>query len=228
MTPVSAHGVTSLIKGDPVTSPPSPREQNCIQHQLWKLSTSLGWIDGERNGIRYRTYGGIHYIRTTSVVDIVFPWLGWNSDRAEFGTRCHVWMEAWMNHRPLPSTTPAMDIRLTALVNWFHAQSYRPIATEQTCGSSLGYCGTADLICQFTSTRAYLVDYKFADWREVPHRYYLQLAAYLKLPDFKGLVPRLIQVTAKGDIIVHDLKIEPEHWRIFQKALAIAKWRLSL
>lgn len=208
-------------------SPPSS-EQGSIQNQIGKLSTSLGWIDGERNGIRYRMYGGVHYIRTSSVVDIVFPWAGWNNDRAEFGTRCHAWIEAWINHRPLPRTTPAMDIRLAALVNWFHGQPYRPMATEQTCGSPLGYCGTADLICQFSPKRAYLVDYKFADWREVPHRYYLQLAAYLKLPDFKGLVPRLIQVTAKGDIIVHDLKIEPAHWRVFQKALAIAKWRLSL
>lgn len=132
-----------------------------------------------------------------------------------------------MNHKRLPQVTPEMEIRLAALANWFLAQPYRPLATEQICGSPLGYCGTADLICQF-GRKTYLVDYKFADWREVPHRYYLQLAAYLKLPDFKGLVPRLVQVTAKGDIVVHDLQIQPEHWRVFQKALAIAKWRLSL
>ena len=132
-----------------------------------------------------------------------------------------------MNQSPLPPTSPEMDVRLAALPTWFQGQAYRPLTTERTCGSTLGYCGTADLICQFGSL-TYLVDYKFGDWKEPPHRYYLQLAAYARLPEFQGLPSRLIQVTAKGAVLVYDLTITPAHWRVFRKALAIAEWRLSL
>jgi hypothetical protein len=153
---------------------------------------------------------------------------------AELGTAVH---DAAAQGRAPEDVEPAIRPRLLQFRSWLATARPEILATEfQTWNLTVGYAGTADLLCRFTDGSVWLIDLKTGKGTYPEHA--LQLVAYARA-EFVGadnvvdvsLTELLHSVTGTAVLHLADdhwefqaLRCDDLTWRAFRGLLAFAMW----
>lgn len=153
---------------------------------------------------------------------------------AELGTAVH---DAAATGRALTDVHPDVAPRLRQYLDWLAVSGAEILGAEFQCWNlTLGYAGTADLLCRFPDGSIWLVDLKTG--KGVYGEHGLQLIAYL-MAEFVGeddtkderLSGLLAQ--ARGMAVLHlsdkhwefrSLRADPETWTAFRGLLSFGVW----
>lgn len=153
---------------------------------------------------------------------------------ADLGTAVH---DAAAQGVPLEDADEAIRPRLAQFYDWLRVSGAEPLAREfQLFNLTVGYAGSADLLCRMRDGSIYLVDLKTG--KGVYGEHALQLIAYL-MAEFAGADDVVDDETsgllglAQGMALLHlsdsgwefrKIREDAETWEAFQGLLRFAMW----
>lgn len=153
---------------------------------------------------------------------------------AKLGTEVH---DAASTGRALSDVPPAVRPRLRQYLSWLAESRAEILASEfQLWNLTVGYAGTADLLCRFPDGSVWLIDLKTG--KGVYSEHALQLIAYL-MSEFSGSDNIVDEQTtallhqARGMAVLHlgdrswefrVLRADPDTWAAFRGLLEFARW----
>lgn len=153
---------------------------------------------------------------------------------AALGTAVH---DAAATGRSVTSVPPEIAPRLRQYLHWLSSSGAEILGAEFQCWNlTVGYAGTADLLCRFPDGSVWIVDLKTG--KGIYPEYGLQLLAYL-MAEFIGeddvIDDRLTSLLreAKGMAVLHlaedhwefvSLRADTETWSAFRGLLAFGMW----
>jgi hypothetical protein len=153
---------------------------------------------------------------------------------AELGTAVH---DAAATGKALTDVPPPVAAKLRQYLDWLRVSGAEILASEFQCWNlSVGYAGTADLLCRFPDGSVWVVDIKTG--KGIYGEYALQLMAYL-MAEFVGQDDDIDATTtdllrsARGVAVLHlasdhwefvSLRADAETWTAFRGLLRFGVW----